>query len=218
MEKERKIKILSLVALIEAVLGLTVAFAALSQTLTINGTASVDAAEWDVHFENLTEVYVRGSAEVLSEPVIGNDGKSIKNLQVSLKKPGDVVKYKFDIVNKGTIDAIKDKELINGIDIIKNIPEDEEEIINFGLVLAKKRFDKADFDGDGVTSDEEYLKALETIDYYVDTHMNNPNFSINAGRRITDFDLYVEYKDSSEELPKGEVVLNIDFSWIFVQK
>ncbi len=109
MEKERKIKTLSLVALIVAVLGLTVAFAALSQTLTINGTASVDAAEWDVHFENLTEVYVRGSAEVLSEPVIGNDGKSIKNLQVSLKKPGDVVKYKFDIVNKGTIDAIKDK-------------------------------------------------------------------------------------------------------------
>ena len=38
MEKERKIKVLSIVALIVAVLGLTVAFAALSQTLTINGT------------------------------------------------------------------------------------------------------------------------------------------------------------------------------------
>ena len=32
MEKERKIKVLSIVALIVAVLGLTVAFAALSQT------------------------------------------------------------------------------------------------------------------------------------------------------------------------------------------
>ena len=40
MEKERKIKILSIIALIIAVLGLTVAFAALSETLTINGTAS----------------------------------------------------------------------------------------------------------------------------------------------------------------------------------
>ena len=37
MEKERKIKALILVALVVAVIGLTVAFAALSQTLTING-------------------------------------------------------------------------------------------------------------------------------------------------------------------------------------
>ena len=47
MEKERRIKTLSLVALIVAVLGLTVAFAALSQTLTINGTASINSATWD---------------------------------------------------------------------------------------------------------------------------------------------------------------------------
>ena len=37
MERNRKIKILSLVALIVAVLGLGVAFAALSSKLTING-------------------------------------------------------------------------------------------------------------------------------------------------------------------------------------
>ena len=44
MEKTRKIKIISLCALLVAVLGLTVAFASLSQTLTINGSAAVNAA------------------------------------------------------------------------------------------------------------------------------------------------------------------------------
>ena len=39
MERNRKIKTLSLVALIVAVLGLGVAFAALSSKLTINGSA-----------------------------------------------------------------------------------------------------------------------------------------------------------------------------------
>ena len=52
MEKTRKIKIISLCALLVAVLGLTVAFAALSQTLTIKGSAAVNAASWDIHFEN----------------------------------------------------------------------------------------------------------------------------------------------------------------------
>lgn len=44
MEKERKIKVLSLFAMIVAVLGLTVAFAAMSTTLKINGTATLDAS------------------------------------------------------------------------------------------------------------------------------------------------------------------------------
>ena len=52
MEKERKIKVLSVAALLVAVLGLTVAFAALSQTLTINGSATVNTASWDIHFKN----------------------------------------------------------------------------------------------------------------------------------------------------------------------
>ena len=51
MEKQRKIKIISVAALIVAVLGLTVAFAALSQTLTINGAANVNTATWDVHLQ-----------------------------------------------------------------------------------------------------------------------------------------------------------------------
>lgn len=115
MEKERKIKVLSLVALIVAVLGLTVAFAALSQTLTINGTASVDAANWDVRFESLDGTYnvsptlsrTPGSTEVLyaENLEISEDGSTANVVGVLLGRPGDYATYDFKISNKGTIDA-----------------------------------------------------------------------------------------------------------------
>ena len=54
MEKERRVKALSLVALLITIVGLTVAFAAMSRTLTINGTATMDTARWNIHFANIT--------------------------------------------------------------------------------------------------------------------------------------------------------------------
>ena len=103
MEKERRIKILSIVALIVAILGLTVAFAALSETLTINGTASVEAASWDIHFENLSDAVLTGDASVATPPTLNNT--SITDFESVLTKPGDSITYEFDIVNDGTIDA-----------------------------------------------------------------------------------------------------------------
>ena len=103
MEKERRIKTLSLVALIVAVLGLTVAFAALSQTLTINGTASINSATWDVHFANLSEASTTGDASVSTPPTL--NATSISDFEAVLTKPGDSITYEFDIVNGGTIDA-----------------------------------------------------------------------------------------------------------------
>ncbi len=105
VEKERKIKTLSVIALVVAVLGLTVAFAALSTTLTINGTATLDAATWDIHFENAetTTMTKTGGATVEHEPTL--EGTMIKDWNVVLTKPGDSVTYEFKVKNNGTIDA-----------------------------------------------------------------------------------------------------------------
>ena len=126
MEKERKIKILSVIALIVAILGLTVAFASLSQTLTINGTASVDSASWNIHFESLD-----GSNEVSPElsrtpndysnfagyPLTFENDKTTAFITMAVfGRPGDIIEYKFKIVNTGTVDAIIS-------DITKNTPE-----------------------------------------------------------------------------------------------
>ena len=105
MEKERRVKWLVIVSLIVAVLGLTIAFAALSETLTINGTATLDAAKWGIKFENLTSGTKTGDAIVNNEATIASDKVTINNIDVTLKTPGDSVTYTVDLVNEGTINA-----------------------------------------------------------------------------------------------------------------
>lgn len=112
MEKERKLKIYGLCALIIAVLGLTVAFAALSQTLKINGSASVDPANWNVHFESLdgtnnilsTSKMDHTGAEEIEKASLSDDKKTISYFGF-LMAPGDSITYDFKIVNNGTVDA-----------------------------------------------------------------------------------------------------------------
>ena len=111
MEKQRSIKVLSVVALIVAVLGLTVAFAALSQTLNITGTGSVKGntsdelgkKTWDIHFENVKIASTTGLAEA-TLPAETNTTVLV-DYTVKLSAPGDSVTYTFDVVNGGKLDA-----------------------------------------------------------------------------------------------------------------
>ena len=106
MKKEKKTKVLVMVILLIVVAGLTVAFAALSATLNINGTAYIDAAKWGIKFENLSEPVKVGTASVTGIAKI-EEAKSaeISNINVNLSTPGDKVVYTVDLVNKGTINA-----------------------------------------------------------------------------------------------------------------
>ena len=116
MEKQRGIRTLSIVALFVAVIGLSVAFAAMSRTLQINGTATIATAKWDIHFENLVgpgvdgaEAKGTGAATVEKAPSISDsaNGEStvIGDYKVTLTKPGDSVTYNFKVTNEGTINA-----------------------------------------------------------------------------------------------------------------
>ena len=106
MEKERRIKALAVVVLVIAVLGLTIAFAALSQTLTINGSAKLDASKWGLKFDNLVLAsvpnpdYIEGTATIKTD-----DNTVIENMNVRLTTPGDKVVYTVDLVNEGSINA-----------------------------------------------------------------------------------------------------------------
>ena len=134
MEKGRKTKAVAIVALIVAVLGLTVAFAALSTTLTINGTAEVNTATWDIHFENLSSAVTTGDATETTAPTIqvGADSKpntKIGDFKVQLTKPGDSVTYTFDVKNTGTIDATLGTLTIGTPVCTSNTSVDEDETI-----------------------------------------------------------------------------------------
>ena len=120
MEKTRGVRALSIVALVAAVLGLTVAFAAMSRTLTISGTATMDTAKWDIHFEDVNGNKYEGTDVALTAHVTPAPGgatvptpdtavisglNAISGINMTVTKPGDYVYYDFYIVNEGTIDA-----------------------------------------------------------------------------------------------------------------
>lgn len=209
MEKERRIKVLSLVALVVAVLGLTVAFAALSQTLTINGTASVDAAQWDVHFESLSEPTITGGATLITPPTINDDSTYIGDFEISITKPGDGVSFVAEIVNAGTISAENGEALINGINEYND---------DFDKIL-ESIYIEADWDGDGITTLDERQKAYENIEpdlSYSLTSAGTDNDLI-PGERGT-FTFGVKFKADAEEIPKGKIKMRLNIDLNFVQK
>ena len=103
-----KVQNIVLGVLAVALIGITVAYATLTQQLKINGTATVKAGTWDVHFENL-QGSVTGSAVLdtsSSKLGIQTGSTTISGKLGTLSNPGDSITYTFDIVNKGNIPAI----------------------------------------------------------------------------------------------------------------
>ena len=89
MEKERRTKALLLSTLVVVVATLSIAFAAMSRTLSINGIGKMDTATWDVHFENLSEASITRDAIEISKPNISLDKGTVENINVKLTKPKD---------------------------------------------------------------------------------------------------------------------------------
>lgn len=104
MEKEKNGKTLAIIALFVAIVGLSVGFAALSTTLTINGTGTVKTSKWDIHFANLGATPgLTGSAEEVTAPTLTDT--TVQTFDVSFTAPADSVTYTFDVVNDGSYDA-----------------------------------------------------------------------------------------------------------------
>ena len=198
MEKTRKIKIISLCALLVAVLGLTVAFASLSQTLTINGSAAVNAASWDIHFEKTSgkETEVKGAA-TFTEPTLS--GTTIENFSATLTKPGDSVTYYFDIVNNGTVDAV-----VSSYDFPLAIREC---LKNNNAYSYCMNFDSND---DGVVDGSDYAMYLTMFTSglrYADTDNGIGAKDVIKAGETKHMKLFFEYKDTATELPKNNLTL-----------
>ena len=108
MEKERGAKVIAIVALLIAVVGLTVGYAAYSSTLTIDGTANVDPAKWSVKFAKKADAadfkgLASGHAVENKAPILALT--TISGFDVTLKAPGDAIEYSFLVKNDGTLNA-----------------------------------------------------------------------------------------------------------------
>ena len=102
--KNENTKNILLGVLIVGLVSMTVAFAALSTTLNISGSAQVAAQSWGVEIQDFGtgKTVPTGVTEVMPAET---SGTSITGLSVSFAKPGLTAVYPFKIKNIGTIDA-----------------------------------------------------------------------------------------------------------------
>ncbi len=97
---------LSTMLLVLLLLLVTIGYAYLSTTLSINGSSKINDASWDIHFEN---VQVTEGSVTANNPVINPNTTVTYN--VTLSKPGDFFEFTVDVKNDGSIDAMIDTVL-----------------------------------------------------------------------------------------------------------
>ena len=88
-------------ALLAAVAIMAVGYAALAQTLTINGTATITST-WNVAITGISSGVATGTATNGSEPSFTGTSATFN---VNLVKPGDKMVYEITVKNSGTLNA-----------------------------------------------------------------------------------------------------------------
>ena len=91
----REMKILVVAALIISIVAIGIGFAAFSETLTINGNASVQTSSWKVKFSHLGDATLTGTAAEVTKPTLSDT--TIETYNVTFKTPGDSVSYKIKV-------------------------------------------------------------------------------------------------------------------------
>ena len=132
MEKKINTKALLIGLSLFIIITLTIAFASLARQLKVAGQGTMDPANFDIHFINLSNPEINGGASVVTEPVLANKGASINDIEVNLKLPGDSITYTVDIVNTGDINA-KISNIEKEIDCNQMNSEDLNEIFEFSV-------------------------------------------------------------------------------------
>ena len=99
----REMKILVVAALIISIVAIGIGFAAFSETLTINGNASVQTSSWKVKFSELSSATLTGTAAEVTKPTLSDT--TIETYNATFKTPGDSISYKIKVSNTGSYNA-----------------------------------------------------------------------------------------------------------------
>ena len=206
----KKILYFVLLLVCVSIIGLTVAYALLSTTLNISGTADVVAASWNIYFknskiveslsnipsnvsakqlnyvanneENVEQVWFNISCNGSTDSIASSNGTSIAFCSY-LAEPGDRTVVSVDVVNGGTIDAILSSE-----PIFNGVSSEQDVYLNF----------YATYEDGTVISSGDGLNAGETKTVLV----------------IVEFDKNI----NSNQLPTSSSTLSLEFSLLYSQK
>ena len=99
-----KFKNAILIVLAICLIGITVAYATLSQNLDISGVARVGKTSWNIHFTKVLTPKAEGYAEG-GKATLNSDSTVLTVSEGILKVPGDTITYVFDVINEGDLDA-----------------------------------------------------------------------------------------------------------------
>lgn len=155
---------------------ITVGYAALSATLSINGTANIGGATWDIHFETIEETD-NTNVEATQEPEASGDDTTELTYQVSLTKPGDIYQFTADIVNDGTLDAKLDSLRLEGntlnyvnytVTYENGDPIEEDDSLLAGssvTILVTVQYDRSAVDDDDLSEEPIPLDLSADFDY-----------------------------------------------------
>lgn len=112
MKKNKNQKIFIFLLLLLAV---SVGYALIATTLKINGTSNVKSARWNVYWDNVQ--IKSGSVETTEQnrAQIVDQDKTIVEYTVELSDPGDYYEFTVDAVNDGSLDAMVDTIIDNGL-------------------------------------------------------------------------------------------------------
>ena len=166
-----KIQNIVLGVLAVGLIGLTVAYASLSQNLTINGTAKVAAATWDIKFLNLTQKSKSGYAAFPTSNALTASGTTISGNIGTLKAPGDSLTYTFDIKNNGSINAKVNSVVLGGLSCTSATSSVASAVCN-NLTYSIKYTD-----GKAITKDDELTSGATKNVTLTLTKANNTNLA-----------------------------------------
>ena len=120
MERKRGTFLVLAIALIISIIGLGIAFAAFTQNLTINGSATVQSSNWDIHYAETNAGTAPSSTGKTITATTSNTQSGVTSTAASttstlkpadftwagtFKTPGDRISYTFYVCNKGSFGA-----------------------------------------------------------------------------------------------------------------
>ena len=184
---------LVIVALITAVLGISVAFAALTQTLTIGGTGAIQSNDWRIVWSTASGSKASGGSGVDYGSALGTNTATLTISGIVLEKPGDKIKWIITAFNDGDIDA--ELESVSGL-LSKTITfneSEESELTDSDILVTLTKNDAPTYSG---------ITALD---------------SLNSGAS-QQYLLTVEFSDAVEVVPTHDVGIEITALFPWIQK
>lgn len=138
MEQGRKIQVLAVLALMIATMSLLVGFSSLNAQLELAGTANIKNNKWNVQVGSISNVQSTNSAyaSFINQPTVNiNNSKQI-DFGIMMNQPGQMLSFKFSIVNKGTTDAKVSDIVLSGLNGYENYVTFNLEGISVDTIIA----------------------------------------------------------------------------------